>query len=199
MANNQINKLLEFANLQMASEAFLLRQDGISIGQLTNQQLRDRLVEGNTHASLFTAVQAEQFTAQYEVLAQYRNDPQKAGGTGFSGTLFRNRQTGELTLSFRSTEFIDDAARDNKATNQLELKELGWGFGQIAEMEAWYAQIRDLFLTDENNNVAQFNVTGYSLGAHLATAFNILRREQATVFGKCDRYRSRIVFPNNRT
>lgn len=32
MANNQINKLLEFANMQMASEAFLLRNiDGYSV------------------------------------------------------------------------------------------------------------------------------------------------------------------------
>jgi hypothetical protein len=44
---------------------------------------------------------------------------------GFSGTLFRNRDTNETVLSFRSTEFIDDAARDNKATNVLEIKETG--------------------------------------------------------------------------
>ena len=184
MANGQINKLLEFANMQMAAEAFLARAlDAVPNKPPDDQaEIASRLVLGNTHASKFMPVQAEQFTAQYEVLAQYRNDPLKAGGTGFSGTLFKNRETGELTLSFRSTEFIDDAARDNKATNQLELKDLGWAFGQIAEMDAWYAQIRDQFLTDENNNVKQFNVTGYSLGGHLATAFNILRREQATVF-----------------
>ena len=33
--------------------------------------------------------------------------------TGFSGTLFKHAQTRELVMSFRSTEFIDDAARDN--------------------------------------------------------------------------------------
>jgi hypothetical protein len=82
---------------------------------------------------------------------------------------------GELTLSFRSTEFIDDAVRDGKSTNELEIKELGWAFGQIAEMEAWYAQLRaDPNLLGGGQN---FNVTGYSLGGHLATAFNILRRE----------------------
>src|SRR5258706_4047610 len=112
--------------MQMAAEAFWLRQGESSIGQLTQQQLFDRLVEGNTHASKFMPVQAEQFTAQYEILAQYRNDPRSASGTGFSGTLIKNRSTGELTLSFRSTEFIDDAVRDNKATNQLEIKNLGW-------------------------------------------------------------------------
>jgi dienelactone hydrolase len=41
-------------------------------------------------------------------------------------------------------------------------------------MEAWYAQLR----ADPNLlGGKSFNVTGYSLGGHLATAFNILRRE----------------------
>jgi len=39
-------------------------------------------------------------------------------------------------MSFRSTEFADDAARDNEATNKLEIKDHGWAFGQIADMEA---------------------------------------------------------------
>lgn len=106
---------------------------------------------------------------------EYRNDPQLATGSGFSGTFVRNRLTGELTLSFRSTEFIDDAVRDTKATGELEIKNLGWALGQIAEMEDWYAQLR----ADPNLLGGKvFNVTGYSLGGHLATAFNILRREE---------------------
>ena len=64
--------------------------------------------------------------------------------------------------------------RDSKSTSQLEIRELGWAFGQIAEMEAWYEQLR----SDPNLlGDRLFNVTGYSLGGHLATAFNILRRE----------------------
>jgi len=54
------------------------------------------------------------------------------GGSGFSGTLFKNRETGELPLSFRATEFAGDAVRESKATNGLEVKELGWASGQIA-------------------------------------------------------------------
>ncbi len=184
MANNQISKLLEFANLQMAAEAFLIR-DSDNGAPPGNTEIRARLEEGNTHASHFTPVQAEQFNSQYEVVTQYRNDPLLAGGTGFSGTLFKNRATGELTLSFRSTEFIDDAARDSKATNELELKALGWGFGQIAEMEAWYSELsgNSAFLGDGSVGVKPFYVTGYSLGGHLATAFNILRREEAVSTG----------------
>jgi hypothetical protein len=173
MANNQIKQWLEFANMQMGAEAFLNRAD--TQFPLDDAQLRARLGEGNTHASRFMPVQAVDFASKYEVLAQYRNDPQLESGSGFSGTLFRNRETGELTLSLRSTEFIDDAVRDTKATGELEIKSLGWALGQIAEMEDWYAQLRA-----EPNLLAgkTFNVTGYSLGGHLATAFNILRREE---------------------
>jgi hypothetical protein len=144
MVNGQINKLLEFANMQMAAEAFLTRASDIVPNRPAEEDIDARLRLGNTHASNFTPVQAEQFTAQHEVVTQYRNDPldQTNGAkSGFSGTLFRNRQSGELTISFRSTEFIDDQVRDSTATNKLEVKELGWAFGQISTMEAWYTQI----------------------------------------------------------
>ncbi len=182
MANNQINKLLEFANMQMAAEAFIVRAgQGSSAPIPSDDVVRARLVDGNTHASRFTQVQAEQFTAKYEVLTQYRNDPLKPGDTGFSATLLKNRTTNELTLSIRSTEFIDDAVRDSKATGELEIMELGWAFGQIAEMEAWYQNtLRGLGGALVGKS---FNVTGYSLGGHLATAFNILRREEAQATG----------------
>ena len=123
MPNNQINRLLEFANFQMASEAFLLREidNGVLPG---NDVIKARLENGNFHASIFTQLQAEKFVNDYQVLAQYRNDSALAGGTGFSGTLFKNKTTGELTLSFRSTEFIDDAVRDGKSTNEFEIKNL---------------------------------------------------------------------------
>lgn len=182
MANNQLNKLLEFANIQMAAEAFLVEGNEIAPSAA---DINDRLRRGNTHVGRFTEVQAAQFTTDFEVLTQYRNDSLLAGGAGFSGTLFKNRATGELTLSFRSTEFIDDAVRDTKATNDLEIKNLGWAFGQIAEMEAWYSTLRENpdFLEDGAGGVKNFNVTGYSLGGHLATTFNILRREEANEFG----------------
>ena len=46
-------------------------------------------------------------------------------------------------MSFRITEFLDDNARDNMATNTMELKEFGWAFGQIADMEKWYADTKN--------------------------------------------------------
>ncbi|SDP94092.1 hypothetical protein SAMN04489708_1587 [Paracidovorax cattleyae] len=60
---------------------------------------------------------------------------------------------GELVLSFRSTEFADDAARDNQATNTLEIKEKGWAFGQIADMEAWFQTLRSRGLIGDTEQV----------------------------------------------
>lgn len=82
MANNQINKLLEFANMQMAAEAFLIRGDETAVPA---NQVVERLVEGNTRTNLFTPTQATQFTEQYEVLTQFRNDPLQLNSTRNNG------------------------------------------------------------------------------------------------------------------
>jgi hypothetical protein len=159
--STDITNYLKYANLQMAAEALWDRPDpeGV-VGQLKF---------GNNRSSKFTQTQADQFIAnKWTVVDHKANTP-----TAFSGTLFKNIQTGELVMSFRSTEFADDSARDNQATNTLEVKEKGWAFGQIADMESWYASLKADPAKLGNNN---FSVTGYSLGGHLATAFNLLRR-----------------------
>ena len=116
MASKTLKDVLEFANFQLAAEAFLLRANESDIRTLDRDVLIARLELGNNHASKFVSGQGASFLATYDILAQYRNDANLAGGSGFSGTLFKNRQTGELSLSFRSTEFIDDAVRDGKST-----------------------------------------------------------------------------------
>ena len=124
-----VSTYLKYANLQMAAEA--LFTDGFS-GLIP----LDVLTTGNNRTSKFTPTQATQFAAEWKVAAHKANT-----GTGFSGTLFeclvddptRGFVAGQLVLSFRSTEFIDDAARDNQATNTMELKPFGWAFGQIAD------------------------------------------------------------------
>ena len=124
---------LKFANLQMAAEAILS-----NFNYSTPDGLLAALKFGNNRASKFTDVLAHQFIADGWVVAAH----QANAGTGFSGTLFRYNGTtdpsqglvnGELVLSFRSTEFIDDVARDNQATNTMELKPFGWAFGQMAD------------------------------------------------------------------
>ena len=189
---NKIVELLKFANLQMAAESFLqprpnyLSGGGDHLDASDPTSFRIMLGEGNTHSSRFSAAQAIEFSQDWDVVAHKANAPLVAGGTGFSGTLFRAKRDvpergikfGELVIAFRSTEFLDDNIRDSKATNELELKDLGWGFGQIAEMRDWY---RSLKRSDYGPPIiassATFSVLGYSLGGHLATAFNLLLAE----------------------
>jgi hypothetical protein len=178
---DEIATYLKFSNLQMAAEA-----DYINVTDFSNQDfIKAALIRGNNRSSKFTATQADQFIADGWTVVEDKSNT----ATGFSGTLFRytgetdaarGLVKGELVMSFRSTEFIDDAARDNQATNTLEVKEFGWAFGQIADMEAWYASLKADSTKLGNSS---FSVTGYSLGGHLATAFNLMRSEGARTAG----------------
>ena len=126
--------ILKYANLQTAAESFLVRADGA-----VRDDIVKALTDGNNRSLKFTQTQAQAFAdpnSGWTVLAQKANT-----ASGFSGTLFKSNETGELVLSFRSTEFIDDHARDNQATNAMELAEGGFALGQIADMEAWYAEL----------------------------------------------------------
>ena len=83
-------------------------------------------------------------------------------------------------MSFRSTEFADDSVRDNQATNGMEVNTHGWAFGQIADMQNWYAQLQT---SGKIGTADRFSVTGYSLGGHLAAAFNLLNASQRVATG----------------
>ncbi|WP_411878273.1 calcium-binding protein [Polaromonas sp. YR568] len=166
--STDVNAILKYANLQMAAEALLDTVSQVGIAKA--------LSDGNNRTSRFTTTQADQFIADGWTVVDHKPNT----STGFSGTLFKNALTGEYVMSFRSTEFIDDSARDSVATNTLEIKEKGWAFGQIADMEAWYASLTQSGSLDPG---VPLTVTGYSLGGHLATAFNLLHKNDLTAFG----------------
>ena len=165
--------LLEFANLQVAAEALYDKENIVTPTKISNLNY---LKDGNNHTSKFTDTQAEEFAQKWEIVSHIANT-----GTGFSGTLFRATEKaastetginkGDLVISFRSTEFIDDSARDNQATNNMEISDKGWAFGQIADMEKWVQSLKKAKIIGDGKEVS---VTGYSLGGHLATVFNIL-------------------------
>lgn len=180
---------MEFANLQMAAEALYDKQTSIPSRKAKTNLFNENLITtpdflraGNNRTNKFTATQAEEFAQKWEIVSHIANT-----GTGFSGTLFRATKKGgipdtgikegDLVISFRSTEMIDDAARDNQATNTLEIKDKGWAFGQIADMEKWGQSLKNAKLIDNEKEVS---VTGYSLGEHLATAFNILHNYEGS-------------------
>ena len=143
-----IAEISKFAGLQIAAEAFL---EGAS----SQAELFDKLTEGNGHSSRFTPLAAKKFILDWEVVEHLANT-----STGFSGTLFRSLQTGELVMSLRSTEFVDDAVRDNMATNTMEIKNTGFAWGQLADMEKWYSTLRASGKIPEGK---KFDVTGEPL------------------------------------
>jgi len=146
MTANEISACLKYANLHMAAEAFLINPK-TGTNDFSGQALIEALQAGNNHASRFTGIAAKQFESEWEVVAHQPNT-----STGFSGTLFRcivtdparGLTTGDLVMSFRSTEFIDDALRDSVGTNESIGSTGGWAFGQIADMEKWYAELSKL-------------------------------------------------------
>jgi hypothetical protein len=147
MADLSIAQQLQYAKLQMASEAFLDNNDQPKTGE----DLIAALIRGNDHASKFaTKQEATDFLDDWIVVAQKPNT-----SSGFSGTLFQNRTTHEYVISFRSTEFIDDAVNDCQTTNKT-IADFGWAFGQISDMQAWYENTVKSLIGD-----SQVSVTGY--------------------------------------
>ena len=184
MTNNQVAVQLEYAKLQLAAEAMFGIEHADVAGAETaplDQKIDPKwLTKGNDHSSRFTQPQADDFIKNWALVEHKANTE-----TGFSGTLFKyigpdNPDLGlvrnQLVMSFRSTEFIEDAARDNQETNTLEISETGWAFGQISDMESWYASLKTNHASDFAAAGNKVDVTGYSLGGHLATTFNLLHR-----------------------
>lgn len=173
--------LQTYTLLQIAAEAFLgvNREAAAAVpgnGAIPLELIGNEawLTNGNLHSSRMTKQQAEHFAKDWKVVSHQPNT-----ATGFSGTLFeyigdadKRLTNSKYVVSFRSTEFIEDSARDSVATNELEITKFGWAFGQIADMQTWWNSVRAQVGSNE------VDVTGYSLGGHLATAFNLLHTGQ---------------------
>lgn len=176
MKNLDIKEYLKYAELQLAAEAFIADQvTGTLSG--SGAELVTVLTFGNGRNSRFADAEAKKIATHWKALDQIKNTD-----TGFSGTLFvcivddaaTGAKAGDQVISLRSTEYIDDSVRDSIATNTMEIQETGWAWGQIADMEAWYSKLKD-----GKKITGALAVTGYSLGGHLATAFNILHGSEA--------------------
>ena len=132
-----ISDYLKYANLQMAAEALYDSDATVSATSLVPGQLYSGsidqvvLTNGNRHSSKFTTTEADKFANEWTVIEHISNTR-----TGFSGTLFQAVKDdpaqgivkGQFVLSFRSTEFLDDAARDNTATKKNETKGVSIAF-----------------------------------------------------------------------
>lgn len=195
MPQSNISTWLAFALQQMAAESYLdgiapSNNDGIitrlKLGN-NNPLLNDpgdltldgatRFVDlaGVPNASQITG-SAQVFVARYAIVDHHAND-----STGFSATLMQERGTNNFTLSFRSLEYqnqVDggDWQRDGLPGAAGEIAGTGFALAQLVSMERYYRELKANPLLLPAG--ATLNVTGYSLGAHLATVFTELHANE---------------------
>ncbi|WHZ24766.1 MAG: calcium-binding protein [Nitrospira sp.] len=178
MPQNNITTWLNFAIQQMAAESYLqgfplsnqvelIKRLKLGNNNIPGANPDDDLLGGKTR---FTNVLAGRFVNAYDIVDHHAND-----ATGFSATLLFDTQTNSYTLSFRSTEFRTqanggDRERDGVGAD-LEVATDGFAFGQLMAMEDYYQSLK---ASGQLPAGAVLNVTGYSLGGHLATVFTEL-------------------------
>jgi len=99
---SQYGLWLEFALQQIAAESYL-----DEVNPSFSAEVQVALERGNTLFTALSSTQSSSFVSRYQLEKQQKND-----SSGFSATLLLDRQTGEYTLSFRSTEYANDRSRD---------------------------------------------------------------------------------------
>lgn len=198
MSQSNISTWLQFALQQMAAESYL--------DQLTSgRQLKDILIDGNNDSRVILPEQflgktrfTDQLTsyfvptpgssARYQIVDHHAND-----ATGFSATLMKDLTTGQYTLSFRSLEYQNHAQggdweRDGQGGAAGEIAGSGFALGQLVSMERYFSDLQQGKLTNGTIDPAlqaffatqtnTINVSGYSLGGHLATVFTMLHESR---------------------
>ena len=149
--------------------------------------------DGQHSATQSTDLMLDDFFDTWTVLHQLPNTT-----SGFAATVLFNKKTETITLSFRSTESLPkssggDFERDGGDGADGEITFKGFAFGQLLDMEKYYAELKagtgtwleDLseserlaIKTNINNPDKPISVTGYSLGSHLAQVFTILHSDK---------------------
>src|SRR5581483_3388780 len=188
---------------QMAAEAYL---DTVDLADLA--QLQVALPRGNnrpnfpqTSFTRFTDAQVITLLNQYGIVHQASDYPLPARGepvyyagttilanTGLSATLIREKDasgnpTGEFTLAIRSTEFrtVSDGGDRSRDLLQADINGIvanGFALAQLAALEDYYDWLKK---SEKLPAGAKLNVTGYSLGGHLATVFTEIHASDTDV------------------
>lgn len=183
-----IQTWLNFALQQMAAESYLdqfLSGERSLVRVLTNGNNNEDVIgegafTGNTRFVNLAGVpnanqitgSAQAFESRYQIVDHHAND-----ATGFSATLMKDTTTGEYTLSFRSLEYQNQAMggdweRDGSGGAAGEIAGAGFALGQLVSMERYYQELKANPLKLPSGAI--LNVTGYSLGGHLAMVFTEL-------------------------
>ena len=166
------------------------------------------LNEGYPGYTRMTTQQADEFLEKFKIVHQWSDNPTPDGkrplpegidgkpklnagdllaNTGLSATLIQDKTTGAFTLAIRSTEFRDwnkggDGERDKVGADIESIATKGFALAQLAALEQYYEWLKNNGKLPAN---AQLNVTGYSLGGHLATVFTEIHRSDKDIsFGE---------------
>lgn len=183
----------DFVLQQMASEAYLEGIDLSDPGAITNA-----LIRGNNRENFedkgrvkLTDKQVEEFLERFQIIHQASDNPTVArtgpvyyegtnilANTGLSATLIRKKDdagilTSEYTLSIRSTESRNvadggDRDRDGYGADLAGIFFNGFALAQLSALEDYFAWLKSSGMLPQGSIL---NVTGYSLGGHLATVF----------------------------
>ena len=111
----------------------------------------------------FGKIQTQQFFAKYDMLIHQPNTH-----SGFSATLFQDKESKEYTLAIRGTEFkldqIQDLINDYYiGTNNSDMNRV---IEQYFDMLLFYEETLKPLLQEKG--IARINVIGHSLGGYLA-------------------------------
>ena len=180
MAAHESSIYLKFASLQMAAESTeLTRYISGAIDFKTSLTL------GNNRSSKFTNSLADDFVAGLGS----RRPQSTALGRASAAPFFKARRSdpsaGNRCRANSSSPFAPPSSSTTprattKRPTRWSLVPFGWAFGQIADMKEWFDELN---VDPGKLQGKNFSVTGYSLGGHLATAFNLLMYEA----GQADR------------
>ncbi|HEY6281120.1 MAG TPA: calcium-binding protein [Burkholderiales bacterium] len=201
-----IQKWYDFVLQQMAAEAYL---EGVNLAD--NNDIKPALQRGNNRPGFleksftrFTDAQADEFLSKFQIIDQFSDNPTPTGSrpaqsgdagylvlndqqilanTGLSATLIQKKGTNEYTLAIRSTEFRTasdggDRSRDVFGADVNGLVQSGFALAQLSALEDYYS-----FLKQSGKLLpgSSLNVTGYSLGGHLATVFTEMHANDTDV------------------
>lgn len=187
------------------SDALTLGTNRVGYNNSDNSDLGDAdLNQGWPGFTRMTDSQFEEFYEKFKVIHQWTDNPSTGGipgyrpeidtthtaglllnsqdmlaNTGFSATLIQHGDTSEYTLAIRSTESRaweggGDSERDMEATDKDAIVITGFAPAQLDALEKYYEWLQVNGLLPKGSTL---NVTGYSLGGHLATVFTEIHQD----------------------
>jgi trimeric autotransporter adhesin len=184
-----IRKWYDSVLLQMAAETYF---EGVDLSN--EAKVREALRLGNNRPdfpeagfSRLTDKQGSEFVSKFQIIDQLSDDPNGTSfrdNTGLSATLIRTVD-GQFTLAIRSTEYRNssqggDFQRDTSGGAGRDISNVGFAFAQLDSLEKYYAYLKSR--PELLPPGATLNVTGYSLGGHLAMVFTELHPEVSQAY-----------------